>query len=422
MAKNQEISISFSGGIQQSVPKTLLPLPLLTKARNLIIKDSGRLENRLEFKQLSGLKLPDGSGTPLKLFTYNDALYAITDKNILLWEASSNRWVDFVARLSELRRGRFRNMGLKAHRVTQKEQDVQNLAFAQFGQSLVFFYTYKSNAPVGTIFYKIWSIPDQRVVGGERQFRIDSSAVTGLFALSEGTNKLWLGVSYANNIKVHSFNPFTRSQVDRWEASPAVAGIQRFILHKDRVFYTIDGSTVQSQVFNSTATEKATANEITSIPDPSATSQDFSNTPLHDFRDWVDFSYTPAPDSSEAFKMVWSVQTGFYIINANNHIVGHLYGNFTPYNTADPPRMAYGGGAYQIAGKVYLPILRSGQPEVVNREAITDRIVPQGQQLAVFRPLGLELLELDFSDLTAPQAEQIDQQMLISGHLLKDCQ
>ena len=116
--------------------------------------------------------------------------------------------------------------------------------------------------------------------------------------------------------------------------------------------------------------------------------------------------------------MVWSVQTGFYILNENNHIVGHLYGNFTPYNTADPPRMAYGGGAYQIDGKVYIPILRSGQPEVVNREAITDRIVLQGQQLAVFRPLGLELLELDFSSQVPPQAEQIDQQMLISGPLL----
>ena len=112
------------------------------------------------------------------------------------------------------------------------------------------------------------------------------------------------GVSYANNIKVRSFNPFNRSQVDRWEASPAVAGVQRFTLLKDRVFYTTDGSTVQSQVFNPTAGVKATANEVTSIPDPTATSQDFSNTRLHDFRDWASFSYTPPvtdpPNPSEA--------------------------------------------------------------------------------------------------------------------------
>ena len=136
------------------MPPTLLPLPLLTQASNVIIKETGRLESRPDFRQLSGLKLPEDAGKPLKLFTYNDALFAITDKNILLWEASSNRWIDFVARLSELRRGRFRNMGLKAHRITQKEQDIQNLAFAQFGQNLVFFTLTKAMLPQAQFFIR----------------------------------------------------------------------------------------------------------------------------------------------------------------------------------------------------------------------------------------------------------------------------
>ena len=123
--------------------------------------------------------------------------------------------------------------------------------------------------------------------------------MTGLFALSEGMNKLWLGVSYADNIKVRSFNPFNRSQVDRWEASPAIAGVQRFILWRDRIFYTTDGSSVQSQVFNPTATEKAQPTDITTLKNPADTALDFSNNRLHDFRHWAEWVYDPPSGSSE---------------------------------------------------------------------------------------------------------------------------
>ena len=425
MAKNRYVSISFSQGIKQQVPPTLLPLPLLTQASNLVIKDTGRLESRADFRELSGLKLPAEAGRPLKLFTYKGALFAVTDKNILLWEASTNSWRDFVTRFRGLSGGRFRNMGITAHPITQKESDIQNLAFARFGDSFVFFYTYRSIlAPQKTFYYKVWNVSERRVTsGGERQFSIEEigdNPITGIFALQNNENpkELWVGASWADNVTIFKFNPLLTSFTDKYTPDPAIPNIRRFILHKDRIFYTTDGTTVQSEVFNPSATDKAVANEITSIPDPSATALDFSNTRLFDFQNWVDFSYDPPAGASETFRAVWSVQTGFYILNANNRIVGHLYGNFTPYNRADPPRMIYLGGSAQVADKVYFPILRSGQPEVVNRGAITDRIVPQGQQLAVFRPLGLELLELDFTDIAPPQAEQIDQQMLISGPLL----
>ena len=425
MGQTKFVSISFQSGIKQQIPPTLLPPNLLTEASNLIIKETGRLENRADFRQLSGLKLPDNAGKPLKLFTYNDALFAITDKNILLWEESTNSWRDFVTKFRGISGGRFRNMNIRAFPITQKESDVQTLAFARFGDAFVFFYTYKSVlAPQKTFYYKIWNISEQRVeAGGERQFSVEDigeNAITGMFALQndEPSKELWVGLTWAGNFTVFKFNPFLTSFTDKFTPSPAIPNIRRFVLHKDRIFYTIDGTTVQSQVFNPTATIKANVNEVTTIPDPSDTALDFSNVNLYDFQKWVDFSYTPDSGPSESFRVVWSVQTGFYIINANNRIVGHLYGNFTPYNRADPPRMFYLGNATQVESKLYLPILRSGQPEVVNRDAITDRIVPQGQQLAVFRPLGLELLELDFSTLSAPQTEQIDQQMLISGPLL----
>ena len=210
------------------------------------------------------------------------------------------------------------------------------------------------------------------------------------------------------------FNPITSSVISKWNF--AVSGVERFILHKDRVFYTIDGSTILSQVFNAGAMDKAGVGEITSIRNPADSSVDFSGTTLYDFQDWVDFEY-----NSERFKLVWSVQTGYFLLNASNRLVGHLYGNFTPYLRSELTRMRYLGGAIQDdsqPSKVFIPILRSGQPEVVNREAITDRVVRGGQELVVFRPLGVELLEIDFSDLNIPQVETINQNTLLSGPVL----
>ena len=70
-----------------------------------------------------------------------------------------------------------------------------------------------------------------------------------------------------------------------------------------------------------------------------------------------------------------------------------------------------------------MPILRSGQVEVVNREAITDRIIDEGSgrrgaELVAFRPLGLELLTMDFDTDAIPQTAQIGRELVISGPLL----
>lgn len=419
---NRFVSISFQSGIKQEVPSTLLPAPLLTKASNLIIKDTGRLESRPTFKQLSGAKLPAGSGRPLKLFVRNNQLFCITDKNILSYQESDNRWEDFVSRLSDLSIGSRRNMSLNTFPITQKETDIKTLAFSHVGSYMVFFYTYDNPSdPVGTVYYKIWSLADQRVVGDEQSFPDieGSQRVTGLFAQSDGRT-MFLGVADATNVRVFevlSLFPFSLGRT--WSPPAPIPAIQRFVLHKDRIFYTTDGSRILSAVFDPRAVEKSQVGEITTIRDPYAHSRDFGGNLLYDFFDWTDFSFG---DPLEQFKIVWSVQTGYFIVNQRNRLVAHLYSNFTPFSRPQPPdlpRMAYSGEALLMPNnRVYVPILRSGQPEVVNRDAITDRIVPRGQELVVFRPLGLELLELDLSSLIPPQHVQIDQQSLISGPLL----
>ena len=210
------------------------------------------------------------------------------------------------------------------------------------------------------------------MVGGEQRYTIRPNEVTGLFAYNyEG--KFWIGVSYADDIRVEEFDPFEGRVISSWKPDVPVVGVVRFILFKDR-FWLSDGSIISNYIFNPTATDKAVGNEITNIPAPSDTSIDFSRTTLFDFQDWVDFQYQPANSDPEQFKLVWSVQTGYFIINQNNRIVAHLYGNFTPYSKSTPARMSYLGNAYQgtdeNSAKVYIPILRSGQTEVVNLSLI----------------------------------------------------
>ena len=394
--------------------------------RTLSLKMRGRLESRPNFQQLSGAQLPSNAGKPLSLFTRNNQLYAITDRNILSYISSQRRWEDFYSQFGDLRRGRRRNMEIKTHQITQKEKDIQHLAFAKWANDyLVFFYIYENQAfSAGTIFYKVWSIPDQRVVGGEQRIsNVVTTAVTGLYALNVG-NQLWLGISTAENIQALNFNPITGGQSNFWRASPAVSGVTRFKLLNDRIFYHIGTNPIQSQVYNPTATDKYLTGTPVTIRDSLATAQDYSNRSLFDFYEWVDFSYRPEGVGAllEEYKLVWSIQSGFFLINQNNRIISHLYGNFTPYTRANPPRMVYTGATVNIGGDIYVPVLRSGQPEVVNVSAVTDRVVEGGRigssEVATVRPLGLELVHFNLLSETPPQTAQIDDQMMISGSLL----
>ena len=414
MPKNRYLSISLSQGIRQDVPRTLLPLPFLTRAVNLITRDQGRLENRPTFKQIT--QLPEGSGTPLKLFKYNNALFCFTDRYILVYEKSLNLWKDFSTNQPPpFRLGERRNVFSEVFPITQKERDIENLAFASFSNYLVFFYTYNpSPALPGTIFYTLYSTVDGRIIDIESQVRLENTNPTGVYALTVG-DELWLGVSYADKIRVVNFNPVQHSRSEPYQNN--ISGIQRFRLYKDRVFYTTDGTTIRSVIYNPTATDKARTDSLTisDLRDSVSHSRSLNNVILYDFRDWVDFSY-----DGRNYKMVWSLNTGYFLLNHNSRLIAHIYANLLPETLGMPPRVQYAGEAVIRGSMVYIPILRSGQVEVVNRDAISDRIVPNGkQELVAFRPLGLELLVLNMDSRTPPETAQIGRQFLISGPILR---
>ena len=202
MSNTRYVSVTFQSGIKQNVPSQLLPVPLLTKANNLVVNKEGQLISRPNFEKLEGVELPSGAGKPLKLFTYNTQLYCITETNILTFNRVESRWYDFVGNVYDiLEAGRRHNLSLNTTHVTQKETDIQNLAFANWSDDrLYFFYTYASiEQNPGRFYYKAFSIKDNRVIGVEHSFN-HGGVITGMYALNAGVDGFWLGISRPNEI------------------------------------------------------------------------------------------------------------------------------------------------------------------------------------------------------------------------------
>ena len=390
----QHLTVTFNKGISDDTPENLAPLPLLQKATNCVIEKSGELVSQGAMKKITQIP-KETDETPAKIFTFNNHLLASTNKRILSFNSTTEEWREV---------SRQRLMDLKLHQIAQKEQDIKHLAFARLGGGLFVFYTFHNE-----ILYKEYSPTEGRVIDGEKRFPFQFGAgveVTGLAAYAEvlrgETNaaRIWLGASSAEKIVFTPFAP-NGNLGDATSSELAVANVKRFVLLKDKVFYTTDGTTILNAEYNLSAnTPTASADEVATIRDPDKHAQDFSNTILYDFYDWCSFSY-----QGDNFKVVWSAQAGFFILNELNKIVGHYYSNFTPFEKSLPARMDYVGGAVKIEEKVFFPIMRAGQAEQVAGGGLV-------------YPIGIELVELDFSVLRGHDVSKIDNQMIISGPIL----
>ena len=208
------------GKLTQKVARDVLPLPLLSEVKNLRYLKEGSIESRKAWKEESSL--PPGV-TPLKLFTYNNSLLAITRTGFLLYNESQKNWETLSTR---------RSFGLKSYAISQKESDLQNLGFTQFGNSFYVFYSSGS-----TFYYQKFSLDEHRSEG-EVFFR-EEEGVKQAFALTQkvegADNQIWIGFLTDAGIKVVPFNPAGNTQ--SVEYNLAQADIDRFVLHKDRIFY-----------------------------------------------------------------------------------------------------------------------------------------------------------------------------------------
>ena len=182
---------------------------------------------------------------------------------------------------------------------------------------------------------------ENRIIGKEEKVIVGGipvgETITGL-ASEEIGPKLWVGILTSERIVRVSFRPSydnTRiidQDTDRitnlnWRLGNVIdtatlveKSIKKFVFYRNRMFYEKSNGEFKSSVIDLGYTrferrlkpgELRTAgeNDITSIIDPTETSEGFNNKTLHGFRTWNEFTY-----QNQRFKLIWSEQTGLFFI------------------------------------------------------------------------------------------------------------
>ena len=395
MGKTIFKSFPFEASLTKDRPAGILPLPYLTRAENCIKTRTGALQSRPPLQKFTNLPPstdPDYIGKALSLFTIREQLFAVGSQGFASYRASEDSWTRFERRA---------NIGMSTLPIQQKETDSLYPAMAKQGKSLYIFYVFE-----GKVFYRTYDLIENRVYGGERDSVADNSIIRGrsgrakaLYAEAElrangNTRRIWVGALTENGIYIDSLDKSVSAFSHR------ESDIKRFVLEKDRVFYVDKNDAVKSVIYNPSAEDTAQSDAVTEIQDPVATAQDFRGFPLHDFQTWTSFIY-----KGSHFRVVWSVQTGFFLLDFSSRLVAHFYSNFTPFEKASPPKMVYLGKPYIEGTKVYFPVCRAGQQEEI----------AAGQTIF---PLGIELVVFDMERETAPKVVTIGRQSVISGPIL----
>ncbi len=401
------ISVPFSGKLTRDVPQELLQLPLLSRAEGLVHRQEGAISSANGLNRLTDATFPSESlyGRPIKIFTLNNShLFGVTDKAFMIYDPER------VATPNERKwkiLSRRRNMGVNIFPISQKEKDIRYPAFTEWNDILVLIYEFE-----GQLLYKLFSTLQDRVLDEEKVLYISGSGAKNLNAYTEygGGNvpkQVWLGVGRDTSIRIQSFLPLSGLRGPGATFNYTLPGgrtLEDFVIYPDLCRYryrTTPGGALQEDTFayNPASTEtRRLSLYFNSLPTEHAIS--FENKTLWDFYEWTRFDV-----GTDQFKVLWSVQTGFFIINSLNVIVGHYHANFVPLDKSDNDvRMNFRGRPRYIESKdqIYFPILKTGQAEEVGR----------GQ---VIYPLGLELVCLDFSGRFKPDVSDIGGQVMISG-------
>ena len=379
------LSIPFSGKLTQAVPEDVLPLPLLSKVENLRYVKDGALTSRESLKRLSG-GLPDGD-TPIKLFNYSDQLTAIGRRGVYSWDKEQRLWK--VIALKD-------HTSTEVFPITQKEQDLKTIAFVVKNLNAYLFYWYN-----GQVKFKRFNLTNNRVmeVEGNLLFEDEPSAMAGTVY----NNQLWLIIARSGDIRSVriKINSDASLSVESNTGFSAVGGVKRMRVSGNTLHF-INPSTNAKQAVAFTArpagAPPAPDLTISDILNPEQDSNSFDNETLWGFRDWCRFSF-----GGRQYKVIWSESQGYFTLNEQNQIIAHTHSSFVADEVTDDYRIHYTGEAFTHNGKVYLPLLKTGQIEQIEGS------------LNVLYPLGVELLEIDLNPSKAPQIAEIGKQALVSG-------
>ena len=418
-----DIVVTFAGKLNQAVPPQLLPNGrAFTEILNLRRNREGELENRKTFKKALP-NLPNDGGRPLKIWSSeNGHLLGMTTRAVYSLNPTQMHWTKLVDRT---------NQRLNVFSITQKERDIKNLGITDLkrNNNLLIVYTFDNE-----IFFKVFNTLENRVIGREERISVSGlsdETITGL-AVEEIGSKIWLGILTSKRLlrTAHTIlyederglgGPISaettlagernvRNLQWRLEYLPdsnrdiVEENIKNVVFDGNRLWYQRSNGSVVSVIIDfahhRTNPEDTPSNVNRVILDPTADVTDFTNRRVFGFKVWNEFSF-----AGQNFKLIWSEQTGYFLLNDQNVLVGHYFANLVPITTTDPPRMQYYGRAIEKEGKIYIPVFVSGQIEV-------------GQGSTLSNPLGVKLLCFDFNSRIPPSIAQLGSQVIIGGPVL----
>ena len=394
-------SIPFNAVMSEDVsPHTLQP-PGFEKLVNLKYLKTGSLHSRDSMNTLSTVPLYENIENFHKLFTYEDQLLYMGNSEVRSYDEEQREWntIAFRGQLS-----------IDTIKISQKERDIKLPLCLKWQKNIYVFYTSQNK-----IFYKIYNLTNKRVMTGELTIPSNFDNIVALQGTSDNQN-LWLAVIDPAKVSFFKLKVLLNTRLEVETTSEfEQAGIVRSAMAGNR-FYWYEGVNRNFHIFNEDGDPPEHTPFDIEMRDPSAHAKNFSNFTLYDFKDWAFFN---DPERGDAFQVIWSVQTGFFIINANDQVMGNIYANFTPYDidadsetanlysryfTGDSfvNRMIHVGAAVYDGNKAYFPILREGQAE---------QIGPTN----VLYPLGVDLVEINFKPQFPSQIAKVGEQMLITG-------
>ena len=302
----KELAVFFNKKQTANIPPEILPPPYLTRVENLIFRQEGALTSRKSFTKIDGI--PSMDDVPIKVLTYKDHLMVIGEKGIYSYDEEQKNFNQITSR---------RVMSIRTIPVSQRESDIQFPSEAVWNQDVYIFYLFNNQ-----VYYKRFNITNNRIMEAEVSLEITglTSKINGVSChvetLSNGTTKqIWIGVSTADELKFVALVPNKTAPGSAFTHNEA--GIQRFTIRGNKVFYIDSSGALQNVVYDPDGLPPTS--DPTSIFNAEDHAISFEGRTLWDFYQFTEFNY-----SSERFKLLWSLQTGFFILNSLNQIVGHL--------------------------------------------------------------------------------------------------
>ena len=442
----QSLSFLFSGGMTSDISDRVLRLPLLERAEGCRYLKTGSFVGAPHFHNLGGTAL-NGA---FRIFSHNNDLFLLGGGSTGLtgfvkYDRCQKKWNGIDG---------FSGCNVSIFDVAQRESDLTNVGICHFEKSIYVFYCDPNEDKTGgRVLYRVYdfSCGNDPEISVERECLSYTGEVTGLFAYAPDNdyppntdhrlvNKIVLVVSTTENCYFNFYDntdgdfKYTQdttqgvrfidgqTQVDVFTSETRTIrnendifkNLSFFYLYRNTMFYSptqmigglrkpTKGTVVSFTIDGATKVQNANVPFPLESPfiDSFSEVENFDGLTLFDFREWTKFKF-----KDRDFKVLWTPQTGYWIINHFSELTANFYSSEVPFSFDESQNMKTQAQPVILDDKVFLPVLKSGQPEQRDSN--------------LKYPLGVSLVRLDFSRQSRnDRFTPIGKQGLLSGSALR---